>query len=216
MIVTPDIEMPDPSSFSQLAAAHAATAARLEASAERLRIDNRTRETAARSPGFEVGHLKMRQAEVAAAGGADYYRRLSTAATSAATRTSEVALEHAALVRLAEAELQQPDADRTEIVARYHAAARDSTESGVAAMSTAVRFAVTGLGAPDISALTGMIGVGGAPAAPPRPLDALDNPTTTDPGQRGENAGSASAHDADVDPGTRMRHDGRGTDRRGQ
>ncbi|WP_319446064.1 MULTISPECIES: hypothetical protein [unclassified Mycobacterium] len=119
LIVTRDIEMPDPDSFTQLAAAHAATAARLEASAEQLRVDNRTRETAARSTGFEIGHLKMKQAEIAAAGGADYYGRLSAAAGSVAAAISEVAAGHTALILLAEAELQRPNADQAEIIRRY-------------------------------------------------------------------------------------------------
>ena len=174
LIVTRDIEMPDPDSFTQLAAAHAATAARLEASAEQLRVDNRTRETAARSTGFEVGHLKMKQAEIAAAGGADYYGRLSAAAGSVAATISEVAAGHTALILLAEAELHRPNADQAEIIRRYHAAARRSTEFGVEAMSAAIKSAVNGLGAPSISALTAMVSAGGPPASPPL-IDALDN-----------------------------------------
>jgi hypothetical protein len=206
LIVTRDIEMPDPGSFTQLAAAHAATAARLEASAEHLRVDNRTRETAARSTGFEVGHLKMKQAEVAAAGGADFYGRLSAAAGSVAAAVSEVAAGHTALVRLAEAELQRPDADQAEIIRRYHAAARRSTEFGVEAMGAAIKSAVNGLGAPNISALTAMVSAGGAPASPPL-IDALDN-SSADYGHRGENAEPGrAADDAGVAPNTRSEYE---------
>jgi hypothetical protein len=204
LIVTGDIEMPDPGSFTQLAA-HAATAARLEASAEQLRVDNRTRETAARSTGFEVGHLKMKQAEVAAAGGADFYGRLSAAAGSVAAAVSEVAAGHTALVRLAEAELQRPNADQAEIIRRYHAAARRSTELGVKAMDAAIKSAVNGLGAPNISALTAMVSAGGAPASPPL-IDALDN-SSADYGHRGENAEPGRpADDAGVAPNTRSEY----------
>jgi hypothetical protein len=202
LIVTRDIEMPDPGSFTQLAAAHAATAARLEASAEHLRVDNRTRETAARSTGFEVGHLKMKQAEIAAAGGADYYGRLSVAAGSVAAAISEVAAAHTALVLLAEAELYRPHADQAEIIRRYHAAARRSTEFGVEAMGAAIKSAVNGLGAPNISALTAMVSAGGAPASPPL-INAVDN-DPADYGHRGENAEPGrAADDEGVAPNTR-------------
>jgi hypothetical protein len=205
LIVTRDIEMADPGSFSQLAAEHAATGARLGASAEQLRVDNRTRETAARSTGFEVGHLKMKQAEIAAAGGADYYARLSTAAGSVAAAISEVAAGHTALIRLAEAELDRPNADRAEIIRRYHAAARRSTEFGVEAMGAAIKSAVNGLGAPNISALTAMVSAGGAPASPPL-IDAVDN-SSADYGHRGENAEPGRpADDAGVAPNTRREY----------
>ena len=194
LIVTRDIEMPDPSSFRQLAAAHAATAARLVGAAEKLRVDNRTRETAARSPGFEVGHLKMRQAEVAAAGGADYYRRLSAATAAVAVEIEQVSAAHTALVGLAEAELLHPEADREEIIRRYHEAARRTTEAGVTAMGAAIRSAVNGLGAPNISALTAMVSGGGVPAAPP-PIDGLDR-SPTDYGHREEDAAPGHAGDA--------------------
>lgn len=205
LIVTRDIEMPDPSPFTALAAAHAATAARFEAAAEQLRTDNRTREKAARSPAFKVGHLKMAEAEVAAVGGADYYARLSAAASSVAVTVSEVAAGHTALVGLAEAELQQPDADRAAIIRRYRDDARRVTEAGVSAMSGAIRWAVNGLGAPNISALTAMLTAGGVPAAPPpSPLDSLDN-STTSAGHRGEYSRSdpGVARGGRSDPGAR-------------
>jgi hypothetical protein len=215
LIVTRDIEMPDPGSFTQLAAAHAATAARLEASAEQLRVDNRTRETAARSTGFEVGHLKMKQAEIAAAGGADYYGRLSAAAGSVAAAIPEVTAGHTALVLLAEAELHRPNADQAEIVRRYHAAARRSTEFGVEAMSAAIKSAVNGLGAPNISALTAMVSAGGTPASPPL-IDALDN-SSADYGHRGENAEPGrAADDAGVAPNTRSEYQEGGSPRPGE
>jgi hypothetical protein len=215
LIVTRDIEMPDPGSFTQLAAAHAATAARLEASAEQLRVDNGRRETAARSTGFEVGHLKMKQAEIAAAGGADYFGRLSAAAGSVAAAISEVAAGHTALVLLAEAELHRPNADQAEIVRRYHAAARRSTEFGVEEMGAAIKSAVNGLGAPNISALTAMVSVGGTPASPPL-IDALDN-SSADYGHRGENAEPGrAADDAGVAPNTRSEYQEGGSPRPGE
>lgn len=205
LIVTRDIEMPDPDFFTQLAAAYAATAARLEASAEQLRVDNRTRETAARSTGFEVGHLKMKQAEIAAAGGADYYGRLSAAAGYVAAAIPEVTAGHTALVLLAEAESQRPNADEAEIVRRYHAAARRSTEFGVEAMGAAIKSAVNGLGAPNISALTAMVSAGGVPASP-SVIDALDN-SSADYGHRGDNAEPGrAADDAGLAPNTRREY----------
>ncbi len=194
LIVTRDIEMPEPGGFTRLAEAHAATAGRLAAAAEKLRVDNRTREHAARSTGFEVGHFKMKQAEVAATGGADYYGRLAAAATSIETVATEVTTAHTALVGLAEAELGQPDANRAEIIRRYHDAAKRATEVGVTTMEAAIESAVNGPGAPNISALTSMLSAGGTPtpAAPPPTVDGLDD--AKNPGLRGEND-SGSAHD---------------------
>ena len=144
----------------------------------------------------------MKQAEIAAAGGADYYGRLSAAAGSVAATISEVAAGHTALILLAEAELHRPNADQAEIIRRYHAAARRSTEFGVEAMSAAIKSAVNGLGAPSISALTAMVSAGGPPASPPL-IDALDN-SPADYGHRGENVEPArAADDAGVAPNTR-------------
>jgi hypothetical protein len=157
----------------------------------------------------------MKQAEIAAAGGADYYGRLSAAAGSVAAAISEVAARHTALVLLAEAELHRPNADQAEIVRRYHAAARRSTEFGVEAMGAAIKAAVNGLGAPNISALTAMVSAGGTPASPPL-IDALDN-SSADYGHRGENTEPGrAADDAGVAPNTRSDYEEGGSPRPGE
>jgi hypothetical protein len=194
LIVTDDIAMPDAASFRALGAQHGATAARLAAVAELLNNENASREIAARSPGFEVGHTKMRQAHVAAAEGAQYYGRLSGATTAVAAAIDAVSATHASLVAAAQAELCRPGAAHAEIIQRYQALARRATEDGVAAMSAAVRASVSGPGAPRMSALTAMLSAGGGagvPAAPARGVD--EGQSTTDPGHRGDYAGSQHA-----------------------
>ena len=72
-------------------------------------------------------------------------------------------------------------------------------------MGAAIKSAVNGLGAPNISALTAMVSAGGAPASPPL-IDALDN-SSADYGHRGENAEPGRpADDAGVAPNTRSEY----------